>query len=160
MSGGRYGHHYVRPIEDLVGKALVFPTEQQRHRSGSSEVEQLRAGRSWSREITLRGSPPRREAGDADTALQRLLDGVAIGDALDDVARVVGNSLETPRVVFDRTDEVEIPAAHVLHRANRRCDVDGILRLVQHHPYRGEDRVQSRIRILVPPVSGAGHVAG
>src|SRR5438309_10127624 len=104
-----------------------------------SKLEKIGARRPWGRDVALRGSTPRRKSGNSDDARQRLLDGFTIFYALDDVIGIVRDAGEPPRIVFDRAHEIQVRAAHVLHRADRRGDVDRILRLVEDNSYRGQN---------------------
>ena len=157
MLRGWDGDDDVGAVEDLVRKSLVLPPEQKRNRAGAGEAEQLGAGRAGRRDFALGSSPPGSEAGDAHAPFQRLLDRLAVPDALDDVAGVVRDSLEAPGIVFHRADEVQVAAPHVLHRANGRGDVDGVLRLVEDDSNRGKNRLVGGTR--AGPVSGASHGA-
>src|SRR5450759_5631585 len=92
--------HKMSAIEDLVGKSLVLSSEQDRNRTVPRELEQLHAGRHWIGQVAFGRAASRRETSDPHHSIERLLDGIAVSDALDDVARVVGDSLESPGIVF------------------------------------------------------------
>ena len=126
-------------IEDLIRESLVLSSEEQRHRSSSRELEDIAALAPRSSDIALCGAASSREAGDTHASLESFFDGVAVPDLLDDVARIVRDSLEAPRIVFHRADKVETTATHVFHRANCRRDVYRILGLVQYHPNEREN---------------------
>jgi len=108
-------------------------------------------------QVALRRSPPRGESRNSDHSVERLLDRVALSDARDDVARVVGYALEPPGVVFHGADEVEVGASHVLHRANRRRDVDRILWLIEHNTHCRENRPASGVDVARRPCRVAAH---
>src|ERR1700674_4067502 len=138
----RSGNSYydMRSIEYVVRQTLVLPSEQKGHGALARKVEQLHASGSWSGHVAFRGSPSGSESRNPDTAVERFLDRVAVLDALDDVAGVVGDTFQPPGVVFHRADQVQIGHAHVLHRAYRRGNVDRVLRLVENDAHRRQDR--------------------
>src|SRR4029077_19219586 len=115
-----------------IGKSFVLSSEQDCDWAVPCEIEKLNAGRLRICQITLGCPASRRETRDTHDSIERLLDSVAIPDAFDDIAGFVRNPLEPPGIVFHRTNKIEVGTSHVLHRANLRRDVDGILRLVQY----------------------------
>jgi len=50
-------------------------------------------------------------------------------DRVDELLCVVRDACQPKRIVGDGTDETKPRDPHVLHRANRCADVDGVLRL-------------------------------
>src|SRR3954467_6151846 len=157
MAGCGNGNQHVRAIQNLVGKTLVFPAEQNRDGTAARKIEQLSAGLSRCRDISLRGATTCGEAGSSHYSLEGFVDRVTVFYAIDDVVGAVRNPRKSPWIVLDRSHEVEIRKPHVLHGADRSRDVHRVLRLVQDHTYAREDRTRSWRGFAADFVAGGGH---
>ena len=123
----------VHAIEDLVRQTAVLAPEDERDRPVGAASSSSRRGLFRIDEAQLRRATARREADDADAVGDRGVERVEVLDALDEVHRSVGDSLEAHRRRTRRGESSRMRAdAHVLHRADGRGDVDRVLRLVEH----------------------------
>jgi hypothetical protein len=114
-----------------AGRPIVLAAEQHGHRPVLGVRQQVGCGLARRHGRPLGGPAPAREAGHAHAVRERGFERVVVLDPGDEVARLVRHHLDLIRLVRDRPHEPQGARAHVLHGADRRRDVDGILRLVQ-----------------------------
>ena len=130
--GGRDRDDDVRAIERLVVEPAILTSEEHRHIAVRRALDQLLGGAPRLRHTAFCGAMPGGERRDADAALERLVDGLAVANLGDDILAVVRDEPDPRCVVRRGSDQGQRREAHVLHCADDGRDVDGILRLVQH----------------------------
>lgn len=74
----------------------------------------------------------RGECRDEDAVVNRLTQPGVLPRQLEDVCRVMRDTLDAPRVERHRVHQVQVTEPHVLHRAHGGGDVHQVLRLEQH----------------------------
>src|SRR5512141_264744 len=121
----------VSEVERFVRQSLVFPAEEERDVSGFREREKIERCSRRRMKLPLRRAPARRETRNANAIGHGAFEVVEMLDSIDELMRVVRNADEPRWIVRDWPDKTKPADAHVLHRANCRRDVDGILRLVK-----------------------------
>src|SRR6185503_3918316 len=110
----------------------VLPPEQNRNGAALGERQKVCSRLTWRHDVSLGGASASGESRDSHDTLERFLDILAASDSLNDIVGAVSDTSQAPRIVFHGPHQIQIRAAHVLHRANGCSDVYGILGLVEN----------------------------
>jgi hypothetical protein len=132
MISRRNGDDYMRQVERLVRKAVVFTPEENRCISVPGEREKVGGALRCIEQLALCRAPSRSEPRNTNTIPNRGFEIVVMLDRFDQFVRVMRDPDEAIAIICNRPHEPERVNPHVLHRANRRADIDGILRFVEN----------------------------
>jgi hypothetical protein len=122
----------VSEIERLVRETVVFAPEQEGDASLLCKRKEITRALGGTEKLALRCPAAGCESCNANTVGDCRLEGVEMLNRLEDFVRVVRDSYQAIAIIRNRPDEAKLMYSHVLHRANCRADVDGILRLVEN----------------------------
>src|SRR5512146_204671 len=135
-----YGDDRMHAVEDLVRQSAVLAAKDDGDGPFPRRVEELRRRNLRVDDTPLGCAAACGEPQDANAVGNGSVEAVESLDSLDEIHRAVGDALEIDLSIRNGIHQPKSTHAHVLHRADRRGNVDHVLRLVEHDDHGVEER--------------------